>query len=1488
MTDVNLVLGADTSQVDKGVKSLDQLVNSSKRVATELAELARAEEKLWEQGTRLVLKLDDMIATFGLTSLEVLKFRAAQLGVTEAAAPMIASLEAMTAATKQYGVVITEVSQIEAARTRWEKTNLAELNGQRIDALATQARMEKVAAAELNGQRIEALSAQLAFEKTAQAELNGQRVQALAEQLAAAKSAQAELNGQRIEALAAQAALEKTSAAELNGQRVDTLAAQALIEKQASAELNGQRVQAKIDQLAIEKMSQAELNGQRVDALAAQALFEKQAAAELNGQRVQAKADQLALEKTSQAELNGQRIDALAAQVLFEKQAAAELNSQRLQAKADQLVLEKTSQAELNGQRIQALTDQLALEKTAQAELNGQRIQAKADQLALEKAALAELNGQRIDALASQALLEKQAMADLNGQRVQAQIDQAIREKTAAAELNGQRVQAHIERLAFERSAAAELNGQRVQALADQAALAKSAQTALNAQRIRSIQDNKIAEANAYFEGVNKQLAAAEKQALAEIKWAQMSTKAKIDEIKRLQAYQANSNITPATIERTFNPMAIRELGQLASYQKAYALELANTGHAHKKAKEHADTFSAALNGVSFSSSRARSEIIVLAHEMVQGRFSRMPASMMVLAEYTNMASIAFTGLGVVALTTAIAVAGVTYEIVKGANEQYKMAAALAITANYAGLTAESLNALAISAARANHGSIQDAKEVATELARSGKYSAESIGLITAAAVAMEHGGGQSIKETVGQFKTLEVQIQLGTARSIDSLIRAALKMDLQFHALTPTIIETANALANQGNQTAASELLIKAFSDTMTSRTKDIRENAGYIVSAWHGITTAVSGAVAVMREWGKEQGPAERLAKAKKELIDLKVTEALPITQQVAMAVTKPGGFIRAFAPSDTEEQIKKRIRDAEKDLADATTKAKKEQADTKTRSDATAAAGAIVIENTRLMKKSQDELNEALARYKKQREDIAKFNPKDPLLDPKVVSERIAAITREHTRKTPKSPGSSADRLLGAELRDTTSPMEEMIKAETKLLANRNRIIKGLYEDGTLALSDYIAMSKGARDDEYNAIVGDYDRQIAATETYLSKVKDAARRQRAETDLKDLKIKKSAFIDATGGANVIATQDDTKKLAEYTDYVERLNIQVLRLKNEFVAAADAEDQLANRINYKRADANVAAGMPKASDEKAYLQFLKERKIAEAEIQTQSAIFDLSVQKETTAEARLALMVAKGKMGEIEALAVTSQLRKEQLVDLMKTADAMELIAAKSGDPKLIANAQAFRLKIDEMANSADVLAKRMTDIVQGPFESFLTDVTSGTKSISQAFKDMTKSILNSLSQIASKAIANQIFGTMGGGSGGGGGGLMSGMGGMLGNLMGGGGFGMWGAMNSGVAASQGLSLMDLAGAFADGGDPPIGRPSLVGERGPEIFVPKTAGTILPNGVMPNAGKSGDTVNLTQQVNFHVNGAPTRESQAQMAGSVFGAGQRMMKRNA
>jgi len=44
-------------------------------------------------------------------------------------------------------------------------------------------------------------------------------------------------------------------------------------------------------------------------------------------------------------------------------------------------------------------------------------------------------------------------------------------------------------------------------------------------------------------------------------------------------------------------------------------------------------------------------------------------------------------------------------------------------------------------------------------------------------------------------------------------------------------------------------------------------------------------------------------------------------------------------------------------------------------------------------------------------------------------------------------------------------------------------------------------------------------------------------------------------------------------------------------------------------------------------------------------------------------------------------------------------------------------------------------------------------------------------------------------------------------------------------------------GTGLLGAGGRFANGGEPPINKISLVGEQGPELFVPKTAGTIIPN---------------------------------------------------
>ena len=70
-----------------------------------------------------------------------------------------------------------------------------------------------------------------------------------------------------------------------------------------------------------------------------------------------------------------------------------------------------------------------------------------------------------------------------------------------------------------------------------------------------------------------------------------------------------------------------------------------------------------------------------------------------------------------------------------------------------------------------------------------------------------------------------------------------------------------------------------------------------------------------------------------------------------------------------------------------------------------------------------------------------------------------------------------------------------------------------------------------------------------------------------------------------------------------------------------------------------------------------------------------------------------------------------------------------------------------------------------------------------------------------------------------------------------------------------------------------FAAGGRPPVGRPSIVGERGPELFVPSTAGTIIPN----HSLGSGVTNNIVVNVDASGSSVEGNEQQSRELGLVL-----------
>ena len=81
-------------------------------------------------------------------------------------------------------------------------------------------------------------------------------------------------------------------------------------------------------------------------------------------------------------------------------------------------------------------------------------------------------------------------------------------------------------------------------------------------------------------------------------------------------------------------------------------------------------------------------------------------------------------------------------------------------------------------------------------------------------------------------------------------------------------------------------------------------------------------------------------------------------------------------------------------------------------------------------------------------------------------------------------------------------------------------------------------------------------------------------------------------------------------------------------------------------------------------------------------------------------------------------------------------------------------------------------------------------------------------------------------------------------------------------------------GLGIFKNLQGFANGGRPPVGKPSIVGERGPELFVPSTSGTIVPNGQF-----GGGATNVVVNVDAKGTSASGDNGSAKQLGGLIGA---------
>ena len=176
------------------------------------------------------------------------------------------------------------------------------------------------------------------------------------------------------------------------------------------------------------------------------------------------------------------------------------------------------------------------------------------------------------------------------------------------------------------------------------------------------------------------------------------------------------------------------------------------------------------------------------------------------------------------------------------------------------------------------------------------------------------------------------------------------------------------------------------------------------------------------------------------------------------------------------------------------------------------------------------------------------------------------------------------------------------------------------------------------------------------------------------------------------------------------------------------------------------------------------------------------------------------------------------------------------------------------------------ADELKEKFMEIGQGiesGIVSGLTDAVMGTKSLAEAATGVLNNLKRQLVELAMQRAVSGIGNFFG-----------KALGGIFGGRGGGGGLGglFKGTTDKGLIPFQSGLLSGGAIGFANGGRPPVGKASIVGEKGPELFVPNSAGNIIPN------SKLGGGDSVTNIINVSVDASGSAVSGSSTGGNELG----------
>lgn len=774
----------------------------------------------------------------------------------------------------------------------------------------------------------------------------------------------------------------------------------------------------------------------------------------------------------------------------------------------------------------------------------------------------------------------------------------------------------------------------------------------------------------------------------------------------------------------------------------------------------------------------------------------------------------------------AVALLGAAFYSATSRTQEFNKA--LINTGDYVGKSAGELNDLS-KAIAGSIGTQGQAADALTALAGSGKIAGESLRTVGEAVVAQNKAMGTSIEEAVGQFVKLA-----------DEPTKASAKLNESLHYLTQTTYDRIRALEDQGRKEEAAALAQDTYAKATVERMNQVINQSGLLSKAMSGtkdvamgMWNAIAGGLASI---GAQASAAEKLVDAQRKVKFLEQNGSTP------EALAKARGDVASLSREALRQQENayaqgERARNEAAKIA-ASDRLKTLSDEVKTNADKRKKAIADLDRDFKLLGKPTSG-----AEY-----DKLVSNINDKFKDPKAAATKAfqddaatkmlaslrqqEAALKEQLATDEKLTASEKERAKFVQMVADLKTKGTLTAEQKSLLANEATIKAQL--DQNVAIERQVELKKEAAklDEQRRKDAEEFARQIEGINISI----ESASRSRADQQERSLE----AFGLGSRARGEVEAQRNIRR--EFEGYQRQLT------KN-----AAEKNQLGSDA-YRDETAKIKAALDDAlAAQQRYFDALKEKQEDWRNGATTALADYIDYVEDAAGRARALMSNILGGLND----SITDALWTGNLDSFKKFGDAIgkQIISGIVEQQFTKPLAQWMQ---GAVADKDSIFSKLFGGLTSNKEtgESWL-----GALGLGGGAKAAANDALARGASIANPLYVQSVDGAFGMAANDSGGG---GWGGLIGSLFGG---GSNSAATAAANSMEGDSLDNLfqlmagawGGAFAAGGDPPVGKVSLVGERGPELFVPRQAGTIIPNHQLGGA-RGGDTFNISVEGQVNV----------------------------